>query len=94
MPGNSMRGMSSNSGEGTRPIGPAAAACLLLALVLMPSPAWAYLDPGTGSIILQVLLGGVGGALVIGRLYWGRIKEFFSRKPPEVQPTADDDRPE
>jgi hypothetical protein len=89
-----MRGMSSKSGERTRPIGPAAAACLLLALVLTPSPAWAYLDPGTGSIILQVLLGGVGGALVIARLYWGQIKEFFSRKPQDVQPTADDDRPE
>jgi hypothetical protein len=35
--------------------------------------AWAYLDPGTGSMILQVLLGGVAGLLLAGKLYWHRI---------------------
>ena len=50
-----------------------------------PSPAHAYLDPGTGSMILQILLGGVAGVLVVGRLYWHRIKEFFGIK------TAPDD---
>jgi hypothetical protein len=34
------------------------------------SPAYAYLDPGTGSIILQVLLGGVAGVALVGKLYW------------------------
>lgn len=34
------------------------------------SPAHAYLDPGTGSIILQVLLGGIAGAALAGKLYW------------------------
>lgn len=34
------------------------------------SPAWAYLDPGTGSMILQLMLGGVAGAVVIGKLYF------------------------
>ena len=33
----------------------------------------AYLDPGTGSIILQVLLGGVAGLLLAGKLYWHRL---------------------
>ncbi|MEW5703932.1 MAG: hypothetical protein AB1781_05025 [Pseudomonadota bacterium] len=42
--------------------------------------AYAYLDPGTGSIILQLLFGGVAGALVIAKLYWHRIKSFFGRK--------------
>ena len=34
------------------------------------APAYAYLDPGTGSMILQVLLGGVAGVALAGRLYW------------------------
>ncbi len=38
------------------------------------APAHAYLDPGTGSMMLQLLLGGVAGALVVLRLYWYRIK--------------------
>lgn len=43
--------------------------------VLDPAaPAHAYLDPATGSMMLQLLLGGVAGALVVLRLYWYRIK--------------------
>ena len=37
------------------------------------TPAHAYLDPGTGSMILQVVLGGVAGAAVAGRFYWNRL---------------------
>ncbi len=44
-------------------------------------PAYAYLDPGTGSMLVQMLLGGVAGALVVGKLYWHRIKAFFGRRP-------------
>jgi hypothetical protein len=39
----------------------------------------AYLDAGTGSIILQAVLGGVVGVLVAIRLFWNQIKAFFSR---------------
>lgn len=53
-------------------------------------PAWAYLDPGTGSIMLQALLGGIAGAMVVGRLYWHRFRGFvasrFSGKPKEGAP--------
>jgi hypothetical protein len=60
---------------------------LILIVVILPgsfavtAPAYAYLDPGTGSMLLQLLLGGVAGALVIGKLYWARIKSFFGRGP-------------
>jgi hypothetical protein len=37
----------------------------------------AYLDAGTGSIILQAVLGGVVGALVGVKLFWNQIKAFF-----------------
>jgi hypothetical protein len=34
----------------------------------------AYIDPGAGSMILQALAGGIAGLLVMGRLYWARVK--------------------
>ena len=40
-------------------------------------PAHAYLDPTTGSILLQGLLAGVAGVVVVLRLYWARVKAFF-----------------
>ena len=53
--------------------------------LFLTGPAWAYLDPGTGSMMLQLLLGGVAGAMVVGKLYWQRLREFvtslFSGKP-------------
>ena len=40
-------------------------------------PAHAYLDPGTGSIILQSLLAGIAVAIGVLRLYWQRFKTFL-----------------
>jgi hypothetical protein len=40
-------------------------------------PAWAYLDPGTGSMILQVLTAGIAGVFMVGRLYWDKLKNFL-----------------
>jgi hypothetical protein len=48
-------------------------ACLLgVALTGVAAPAHAYLDPGTGSMILQVILGGVAGIALAGKFYWRR----------------------
>jgi hypothetical protein len=62
----------------------------LMATLFGTGPAWAYLDPGTGSMMLQLLLGGVAGVMVVGRLYWQRFREFvtsrFSGKPDERAP--------
>jgi hypothetical protein len=55
------------------------------ALTILPAtPAFAYLDPGNGSMLLQLLLGGAAGAAVIVRIYWQRLKSMFSfKKPPQ-----------
>ena len=37
----------------------------------------AYLDPGSGSMLAQLLLGGAAGAAVIVKLGWDRFKDMF-----------------
>jgi hypothetical protein len=70
---------------------------LLLAAVVaalslaLPTAAWAYVDPTSGSIFLQLLLGGFAGLLVAVKLTYRRILERFGRRSPEpVQPTGGD----
>ena len=43
-------------------------------LVLFTQPAWAYLDPGTGSMLLQVILGGIAAVGVALKLGWHKIR--------------------
>jgi hypothetical protein len=51
-----------------------------IAVLALATPAFAYLDPGTGSILLQSLIGALAvGAAAVGTFY-GRIRAFFSRK--------------
>lgn len=42
--------------------------------------AHAYLDGGTGSMLLQLLLGGVAGLAIAGKLYWYRFLAFLGVK--------------
>lgn len=41
-------------------------------------PAYAYLDPGAASMVLQALIGGVAATVGFFSLYYNRIKQFFS----------------
>ena len=45
----------------------------ILAGLFLSLPAQAYLDPGTGSMLLQVVLGGVAAVAVAVKLYWYKI---------------------
>jgi hypothetical protein len=40
----------------------------------------AYIDPGSGSMLLQMLLGGVAGVAVAVRMYWHRLRAFFGSR--------------
>ena len=60
---------------------------LIIALVsvfLISSEAHAYIDPGTGSILIQAIVGGIIGFFVILRQFGGKIfiytKQLFRRK--------------
>lgn len=47
----------------------------------------AYLDPGSGSLLLQGLIGGIASAIVIGKVYWKRAKRLLrlERDEPESE---------
>lgn len=51
----------------------------LLAPLVFIAPAHAYLDAGTGSMILQLLIAGVAGGLVMIKVYWHRLKQLVAR---------------
>jgi len=57
--------------------------CAILSLPIslgLSAPAYAYLDPGTGSIILQSAMGAVAGALIFGRSHLQRLKEWVGHR--------------
>ncbi len=66
---------------------PVLQAALFVATFLFVShlqgPVYGYLDPGTGSIAIQLILGGLVALLASVRMYWARLRTFFGRKPVE-----------
>ncbi len=44
-----------------------------------PSPAYAYLDPGTGTMIVQVIIAGIAGALVSIKVYWVQLSVWIKK---------------
>lgn len=53
---------------------------LVAVLCLWARPAHAYIDAGTGGLLVQLLLAGIAGASVILRMYWRKVAEFFGRR--------------
>jgi len=52
--------------------------CLSLILLLSTAgPAAAYLDPGTGSFMIQLLIGFFAAVFFGAKRYWQRLKSFF-----------------
>lgn len=52
--------------------------------VSLSSPAFAYLDPGTGSMILQGLIAAIAAGITFISLYYYRFKAFFFKKFPKL----------
>jgi hypothetical protein len=53
---------------------------ILVAVLLGARDAHAYLDPSTGSMILQGIIGGMMAGLFIVRRQWTQLKGWFSRR--------------
>jgi len=62
----------------------------VLASLVLVREAHAYLDPGTGSYILQILIAGLFGALFMLKVFWGRIVGFFSKSSSESEAIVQD----
>lgn len=58
---------------------------LAAAMLLAAPQAHAYLDPGTGSILIQGLIAALVGGLFFLRNTWARIKSFFTRGAPRQE---------
>ena len=55
----------------------------LLLLSLFSAQVQAYLDPGTGSIILQGIIAGVAVAWFTIKTYWYKLAALFGKKAPD-----------
>ena len=70
--------------------------CLLISagllVLIFADVAHAYLDPGTGSFILQMLLAGLVGGIVAIKIFWRSIKLKLSSLFSKKQKKQDDDK--
>jgi hypothetical protein len=51
---------------------------LAVSLALTPGAAYAYIDPGSASLFITLVIGILAGAAMAIRTYWTRLKSFFS----------------
>jgi hypothetical protein len=43
-----------------------------------------YIDPGSGSLLLQMIAGAVLGAGMVVKTYWHQLKSFFKKRDKKV----------
>jgi hypothetical protein len=49
----------------------------LLFVGMYPLSAYSYMDPATGSVILQSIIGMIAAGLFFIKTYWYKLKRFF-----------------
>ena len=50
-----------------------------LLMFLIPSSAFAYLDPGSTSIVLNFIIAGIVGAAVSVKIYWNMVRAWLMK---------------
>ena len=67
----------------------------LLAITLLgigiSVPAHAYIDPGTGSLIVQGVIGAIAAASITAKLWWHKLKVLFMKSSTASKDSADND---
>ena len=66
---------------------------VLLAVLSLASPAYAYLDPGTGSMLVSAVIGVVAAVGLALKMFWYRLTGLFRGKKAEAQPGRVDGAP-
>ena len=75
-------------------------AAIAVGTLLLWQDAFAYIDPGTGSLMIQWLFGMVLAGFAVLNVYWYRIKSFFAGKSGnagsghDVDTTVDEPEPD
>jgi hypothetical protein len=64
----------------------------LLCLVLLPINAFAYLDPGTGSAMLQGILGALAAIAMVMKLYWHRLLRMLGLRKDVMKKETDTEK--
>lgn len=67
-----------------------AAAIIIVAAFLTPPCALAYVDPGTGSYVIQLLIAAFIGISFSIKIFWKKIVRLFSKKSRPDEPKPDD----
>jgi hypothetical protein len=73
-----------------RIVSPGLRVVVLLSLAGLAAPAFAYLDPSTGSMILSAIVGVFATAGLALKTYWYKFKALFRRSPPPGRGTGRD----
>ena len=60
----------------------------LMTLLASAQSAYAYIDPGTGSMILSAIVGGVAMVGASIGIFWSRVTSFFRPKRPPSEDGA------
>lgn len=64
----------------------------LLCLALLPVNAFAYLDPGTGSAMLQGILGALAAIAMVMKLYWHRLLRMLGLRKDVIKKETDTEK--
>ncbi len=64
----------------------------ILTLVALGTDAYAYLDPGTGSIVVQSIVAGVASSLFVIKLYWHKLRAALGLGPRDTKAKDGADR--
>lgn len=67
----------SGAGRTIGQLDPIAVVLGLIGLSHVAIPAYAYIDPGTGGVLVQLVTGGFAGLLILLRLYWHKLRSLL-----------------
>jgi|TARA_B110000483_G_C18160623_1_gene529168 hypothetical protein len=59
---------------------------LFLFVFFFSQDAYAYIDPGTGGIILQAIIGAIAATSLTIKIYWQKIKDFLKKRSKRNDP--------
>ena len=65
----------------------------LTLLITAVTPAYAYIDPGTGSLIIQSIIGAIAAVGITLKLYWHKLKVLFLTKKNTAEEKIQDEKP-